>query len=442
MSTEKTDSGLTLPDIPKKKDYEDYVAALLQAGGYYLERGVILRLRHDFLELDIVSTKFEKDKYCRILAEVKSGGWGYSDVFKVRGWLDYLELDKANFIVQKTTDDMDLDKIFFDKIKVHLVNDKQLDDGEIYNAYNIKGESVSSDVVAILRYSYALEKEMLLTLQCRKKSEPENVGFNKLDKFIFNVSNNVFFEPAPIDKLSALFALYTDNKNITARISKELNGETYPDNGDKLFLETSDFKHLFYDATEPDILYVSLYAELMSRLAIMKACIEDILIGKDKKTLAERIKYFDLPANIIIGGLYKLKGEKYFYLYPYFWQVFIYLFGGFILKCKQKEEYQLLSDYTGISNEEIPNALDAFDLLFPLVCDSWFIDQRHTEIQVMQFFPVPFRGIGVIFRAFAYKWQSVDNMKKALNGEHTVDDMTKWARLTMSYLEMDKRHKN
>ena len=33
--------SISLPEIPKNKEYEDFIAAILQSGGYYLERGII-----------------------------------------------------------------------------------------------------------------------------------------------------------------------------------------------------------------------------------------------------------------------------------------------------------------------------------------------------------------------------------------------------------------
>lgn len=57
-----TDITLILPSIPKDCYYEDYVAAILNAGQYFLDRSVH-RVEDgvDLLELDIVATIFEID---------------------------------------------------------------------------------------------------------------------------------------------------------------------------------------------------------------------------------------------------------------------------------------------------------------------------------------------------------------------------------------------
>jgi propanediol utilization protein len=35
------------------------------------------------------------------LIEVKSGNWGFPDIFKLRGWMDYLNINKGVFIAKR-----------------------------------------------------------------------------------------------------------------------------------------------------------------------------------------------------------------------------------------------------------------------------------------------------------------------------------------------------
>ena len=76
---DESQNTLQLPAIPKDCYYEDYVASILNAGGFYLDRSVHLSEDGtDLLELDVVATKFENDHYDETIVEVKSGGWGVS----------------------------------------------------------------------------------------------------------------------------------------------------------------------------------------------------------------------------------------------------------------------------------------------------------------------------------------------------------------------------
>ena len=95
--------SLRLPKIPRDSYYEDYVAALLNAGGYYLQRSIHRYVEGvEMLELDVVATKISADTVEKTVIEIKSGNWGIKDVFKVVGWLQYLQIKNATgaFIFQ------------------------------------------------------------------------------------------------------------------------------------------------------------------------------------------------------------------------------------------------------------------------------------------------------------------------------------------------------
>ena len=49
---------IQLPGLPKGEYYEDFVAALLCAGGYYIEKRINLREPTNILELDVVTSKY------------------------------------------------------------------------------------------------------------------------------------------------------------------------------------------------------------------------------------------------------------------------------------------------------------------------------------------------------------------------------------------------
>jgi len=92
----------SLPPLPTDTEFEDYVAAYLQAAGFYLERSIIQREEAEILELDIISTSYAKGKApSERLIEVKSGGWGFPEIFKVSGWGKYLQLEDLCLVVCK-----------------------------------------------------------------------------------------------------------------------------------------------------------------------------------------------------------------------------------------------------------------------------------------------------------------------------------------------------
>lgn len=114
----------------------------------------------------------------------------------------------------------------------------------------------------------------------------------------------------------------------------------------------------------------------------------------------------------------------------------MWVFGGFILKDYEDKEYEVLSRKTGIPIEEISNALEAYQILFPRD-DGWFIDLPNSSIKMMKMFPVPFMGIGAFYRKLIYtKSRKLEHLN--LSGIYTLQDLIKWYNLTEKVL----KHKN
>ncbi len=433
---------ITLPQIPKGQEYEHYIAALLQCGGCYLERNITKSDDGlEILELDIAVRNFQASTE-RTLVEVKSGKWGMTDVFKVRGWMDYLKIENGAFVVQENVRNNEKDfkkqQQVATEIHVKLISNENLDIKSLCEAFKID-KNIDPLYVEAFQYSYAIEWEMERLLTNRKKSQQETMGFEALSDFLFDVKSNSFFHNDPKARIDNLFKTFISNRNITARLAQELKIGTYPDYADDIDIPKDDFRKLFYDTNEQNILYVALYAELIARLTILSTCIEDILMADHSsdnwiEDFFNNLHQDTLPQNIK-NGMEVLKTHRYVKQYPCFWQVFIYLFGGFILLDKEQEEYQMLSDITSIPQEEIPNALCAFDIMFPINDESpWLITQGYSNIKFMRFFPMPLCSVG------ANLWKSklgVDDytqLSSHLSGLHTIKDLKKWNNLGYEYL--------
>ena len=153
------------------------------------------------------------------------------------------------------------------------------------------------------------------------------------------------------------------------------------------------------------------------------------MIGEHK---IEYTSFDSLPPNFR-QGLEKISSHKYFNRYPIFWQWFLWIFGGFILKDYEESEYQILSNKTGIPVEEIPNAFNSYQYLFP-VEGGWFSELKYSNIRIMKMFPVPFMGIGSYYRRTLYsKSGNIEELK--LSGRQTLKDLSKWNNLTVEIFE-------
>jgi hypothetical protein len=110
--SEPAKTAVELPDIPSQAtDLEDAAAALYQASGYFVERNVIEKDVNEILELDVVATSYEADSPSSVIAEAKSGDWGYADLFKLYGWMHYLRITRGALFVTKTPEGKELAKV-------------------------------------------------------------------------------------------------------------------------------------------------------------------------------------------------------------------------------------------------------------------------------------------------------------------------------------------
>lgn len=432
---------ITLPLIPKDYAYEDYVSSVLNAGGYYLERNIHKREKSDILELDIVTNKFTDRCVEKTIAEIKSGNWGFPDIFKVRGWMDYLQFSKASFVVQKADSNQEVYNEIANQLDISLVvtemKGKKLCYNQIQNAYAIKHTPHENAFVANLRFSYALERKIISDINTTAKTNKNLVGFEKLRNYLYDLCDNTFFVSTPSARINKTFKLFTENKHITARLDHENAENSYASISDTgVDITQESFKKLFYDHDSKNKLYGSLYVEMLNRLLVLKHCIEDLLRPENEQEIANYISDLNhaiLPVNLK-AAIGVLKSHNYYYLYPYFWQVFIFLFGGFILENKRQEEYNLLSEISEVPVEEIGNALSVFDLLFPIE-GGWMQKVNKTSMKILKFMPSPFCGIGVNLRKDIYcKEKTLEGLKALFPPDYTYNDLIRYNNLAYEYL--------
>lgn len=452
------DKVVRFPQIPKNHYYEHYLSALVALSGRFVERSVVKREKEEILELDVVTTNFSSEKIEKAIIEIKGGkNWGLPDIFKVRGWMDYLKMKSAFFIVQDVTEkNIDFKKRISADLGISLLSNvqtdpKHLDDKEIEEAFGKIEFPARDAALCSLRFAFCMEEMMLGTLLREEREESTKNGFEgyqKLAQYIHVIHNVSFFEADPLNRISKIFQIYAKNKNITAGIIHE-DELGYPEATDDLTIPNDVFNSLFYQMRDFSPLYISLHAELLNKLLVLKSSVEYIILkkqdpGKDGlAALLERLRAYILPENLR-SGVTELEKKPHYFLYPFFWQIYVYLFGGFVILSKKEEEYSLLSSITGVPVDEIDDALSAFDLLFPMQDVSWHHQPMRHQLSLLKLFPIPLRGIGSNFRRLVYsndKQRSFEGLKSALrlpSGDYSFDEIVKWNNLACNTLLKDK----
>ena len=438
MSVKK--KSVVLPDFPKGKEFEEYISAYLQCAGYYIDRNIIERGLGELLELDIIITNYNSLPKPQLI-EIKSGNWGFSDVFKIKGWMSYSGIKKAHLIVKSERENYEFYKSKAKKLNIRIHNVPNLENTIDYLNPLLKKKSIDKRDIETLRYSFWLERQMLKDLKSWKKTQKNKLSYDALEKYYFSINSGVFFTDNIIDRIAMLYENFKQNSRITAKSANELIGKNFKNEHNKIPNEI--FVSSFYEC-KYSVLHVSTLFEYLSKMAILKNAIDFLLLKKTKQKRKTSIEFqnsfglnkLDFLPQTFISGLEILENHKCFNRYAVFWQWFLYVFGGFIMLDFKEKEYLLLSKKTGVDYHEIDSALSAMDVLFP-TSESWLRINKQTNILETKLFPMPFRGLGANYRRLIYNSKKINNGQYEdllLKNDYAYRDLIKWNNMTVELL--------
>ncbi len=344
-----------LPATPAAgRELEDYVAGLFQAAGYFVERGIHERASTDVLELDAVATRYDTPVPTSVLVEAKGGRWGFPDIFKVVGWMQYLGISKGGFFVREASS-KDLAAEVHRKMAplgISLVDLADFRDPA--RRFQAAGFGMIRDLrmTGVWRYSFWIERKLLDHLRARRREVPEAKAPTAVVTYHDLIHDHIFFIKEEGERLRRLYRAYRDHPKLSLQLARELGGGGWT-RGRAMLAEA------LVEGAHP-ALQASLYIEHRARLSILKAIIDLLCRGIDQP------RHLDgLPATFR-DGLRVLRTRASFRRYALLWQVFLWSFGGFFLADRADEEFGWLSEQTGIPRAEIRLGLAAFDDLFPL----------------------------------------------------------------------------
>lgn len=426
---------IILPDIPADAfQLEDFVAALFQSVGYFVQRGVTERDPTDVLELDAVVTDYAKDPPAAIIVEAKSGGWGYPDIFKLAGWMRYLSIPRGAFFVQQVPEGMDLAKRKaragrLDVALAHLAQ-PDLSAGFIDAGFPAPP---SVQALTVWRFSYMIERCLLKCVRKAMKDQPGSSGPRAIWEYYNLVNNSIFFEPDDYERVGALFGAFARHPKLSLGVAREIGGEEFNCEGEGR--DNPQMRDALYRCAHP-LLQACFYIEHRARLAVLKAVVDIVLLDPTPKTKLklgpfEWTQLDMLPANIKKAVL-ELRAHPAVRHYPRFWQVFLLGCGGFYLRDRRDEEFEWLARQTGVPVGEVENALRAFDICFPLPAGSWMKDAYESECRVVAMVPCVLQGLGVYHRMSEKGAEAVGDLGYKGN---SYRDLLKWYEATYQILK-------
>lgn len=431
------EKAVTLTEIPGAgEELEDYVAALFQASGYYVEKQIVQRDPADLLELDIIATNYGSEPVVRHLIEVKGGKWGYTELFKVLGWMRYLELEHGAFFVTSWEDreaarqrmsPLGLKVVCFDDFKSAPLRFEESEFGK-----------PDPGTLDLWRHSYSVERKLIRVLMARAKSGSE--GAREAKSYYNLINNGTFLARAPEESLALLYDAYMSHPKLTLGYAREVDGKGFDPHASEGASES--LKAALKGPKYPE-LHASMYLEHRARIAILKAAVDYAagnptgpasLFSADGTFSFRGLTYRSLPASFQ-AGMNWLRGQPSFRRYATFWQQFLWGWGGFYLEDRSDLEFEWMSKHSGIPADEIPTALEAFDQFFP-VPNGWFAKAGATDVCMVRLVPLVFQGIGAHRRREQYELgDRLDGLEPA--SRYTEDDLAKRINCTVDFLLAD-----
>lgn len=427
--------GVSLPDIPSAGDeLEDYIAALFQASGHFVEKQIVEADPADLLELDIFTTDYAPEEIVQRLIEVKGGKWGYTDLFKVVGWMRYLELERGAFFITKWDDrataptrmgPLGLDVVCFDDFETAPAH---------FEAQGF-GSFIEPELIGLWRHSYGVERKLVKLILDRAKTGSD--GAKEAKTYYRLINNGTFFARTPEESLAMLYEAFMDHPKLTLGYGLEVDGGVFDPHTSTT--PSASVKAAMREGKHA-VLQACMYFEHRARLSILKAAVDHAiahpedptsLVSQDGKFIFRGLTYHSLPSSFQ-QGMDWLREQPNYWRYATFWQQFLWGWGGFYLEDREDMEFEWMSAYSGIPVDEISTALEAFDRFFPVV-DSWFVTAGWTDLRMVKMVPSVFQGIGAHHRRAQYGLgDSISGLEAS--SQYTHSDLAKRINSTVEFL--------
>jgi hypothetical protein len=409
-----------VPDVPKGKELEDFVAALLQCTHHFVEKNI---KEPDVLELDVVATSYGKGSPEQCLFEVKSGKWGFSDILKLRGQMEYLSICRGALISTQAPQDK---SIGFYRKRCNKINIDLRIIGDLQRArddFSAAGYGQADELLHELwRFSFWIERRLLEVLRKEAKTKPDAEAPREALRYYTLINDGLFMTEEVTQRVAKLYEAYQNHPKLTLGAAREMSGGAFDPvtEGDPLLLRDALL------SGHHKLLQACMYLEHRARLSILKAATDYLCqppeqVQPSAHSITVDFGLVALPRNFLTA-LSELRQQPYFWLYPLFWQVFLWGWGGFILNDREEEETEGLSAQTGLPAEYVPAALEAFDKLFPTP-NGWLAHMPTASYRLVKMVPWPFCGLGAWQRLKRYKADSYREL--GLTGLFTVKDLAK-----------------
>lgn len=252
---------------------------------------------------------------------------------------------------------------------------------------------------------------------CKSHDDPPDVVV-AAQRYLGSMAD-CLFQPTPIRRVDALYDAYKEAPKLTSSLIDHVRHSS----GESL---SQVRKSVRDNGRRPHLQYV-MAQEYRARVAIIKNAYDAILgeaedqEAKEKEFSWEAITKALLPDSFK-AGMDALRAFPHPEHIPYFYQVFVEVFGGFYIPGDDRE-MECLSKATGLPEAQVPAAMEVFDAFFP-IRNGWL--HEGDGLNFLKGVPAYLRGVGCFTRQDLYgddwgeqfpqlRWQ-IPNWHNALYG--------------------------
>jgi len=396
---------IRLPIDAQGHDYEDQVCSVLLANGNYLETRLILKKgAEEVLEFDAIATPVNDHHYRQVI-EAKSGKWGMGDLFKLYGQAMYTSEQQGCLIHKKPASESKKEAISELSRQVPVRTIKFDFHSNEENDEMPCGLEIPPDTAQVVFTSswWARSGERLAQSKFKewiREQDQDQESIWKAREYL-NSLDECLFKQTPLLRVNALYDAYKEAPQVTTNLMEyvaDTSRETLK-NVRQTVVNKDHRPHLQYVMAQ----------ECRARIAIIKNAYDAILEeasteeSKGKEFTWENIVKALLPESFK-DGMDALRSHPEPEKVPFFYQVFVDVFGGFYFQ-DDAREMEALSSATGVAVENIRESLDLLDSFFPIK-NGWIHDG--DGISFLKGVPAYLRGAGCFARKALYgeEWKN------------------------------------
>lgn len=418
------------PPTARDHDFEAYVYAALQCGGWFVEPNPVEvnPVNEALFELDAVARKPFGDVGARLLAvEAKSGrNWSLKDTLLLVGRGHYIGAEGGVFAYRR-----DGQRTLAERVTHRLT-----ELGFCPLRFPDTDRPSAAEVIAACRqplrltlgdhreacyptwlFSHLLQARLRPKWTQLSSQHPQSAAIHAARQWDRQVYESLPLVASPVARLVRQQESFDNfGRLLASRIAEDLS-----------LTGQYGMSWAVLHEGENRWLQAALLLQHTARLAIFTTLVEIAALIPSSEVTALITGADDrLPDRRWRSRLAEAVNNPVSARWPLLWQTYLGCWGGFLVPERRDDELAMLAEEAGTSPAEAEHALGAFNSYFP-IADGGDWHGRSSGVDLLKFYPAAMRGVGVLHRLYRsglYHTDAADRMPvvKALKREYGASE--------------------